>query len=802
MPFLRFSKSSSIRPLLGLVAIACAAGDVRAGESELSDLARAEVNRRANASAEAQQLLIKGDEAYEAGRYAEATEAYRGAVDLLPDNAPVVADQREAALQRFSQASVERARELRRLGDLEGANRALDAVLEDTVAPDDAAALSMREQLEDPIRTNPASSKEHSSDIEEVRLLLYKAQGAFDLGKYDQAHAVYEDVLRVDPYNSAARRGMERVAAARSLYHKAAYDQTRSDMLAMVDSQWETSVPPEVPLRVGGDFSGGGGVVDYIDKLESLTVPIVALEDVTLPEAVDFLRAQSIQLDSGEPDPAQRGINFVIDVGGPDSEIGKEIRSRAFSLSLRGATLSQLVDYVAKSTGTEAVRQPFAIVFRPVGADLGDLVARTYRVPPDFLTSSVFDEEGAQQANLDPFAPEQENEGLLARRLTAEEKLKKLGVPFPEGASAAFYSSSSTLQVRNTPVNHSLVEQIVETIANEEPTSVVVEVKLIRTQQEILEELGFDWVLAPFGLSANSTFLSGGTQGNGGDLGDVPIFPPVAFDGRPVTAGNRSGNSAISSNAIDQAILGRNAVSPDLRAPGILGLNGVFGDGQVAVLMRGLNQKTGTDLAAVPTVTTRSGQQASIEIMREFIYPTEYEPPELPNSVGTNAEGIYPVTPATPTAFEMRRVGVTLEVLPTASQDKSHVDISLKPEFTDFDGFVNYGSPILGGGGALGLGGLLGATEPQLITENAILMPVFSKSGTETALTVADGATIVIGGLLEERNENVEDKVPVLGDVPVVGRLFQTKSTAPVRRAIIFLVKVRVVDAAGRPFNP
>ena len=134
------------------------------------------------------------------------------------------------------------------------------------------------------------------------------------------------------------------------------------------------------------------------------------------------------------------------------------------------------------------------------------------------------------------------------------------------------------------------------------------------------------------------------------------------------------------------------------------------------------------------------------------------------------------------------------------------MDINLKPDFTDFDGFINYGTPILAGQtttvnpGAFALGNLFG-TRDQVITPNEILMPVFSHIGTETSLTIADNHTVVIGGLLEERTERVEDKTPVLGGIPVVGRLFQSQASRPVKTAIILLVKVRVVDAAGRPFH-
>jgi general secretion pathway protein D len=794
------------------------------GQSSGSDLVQAELQRRAAAVDEARVLLEKGDEAYEGGRYAEAVEAYRGAVDLIPANAPVLAEQRAAAVERLAQASVERSKELRRAGDLGKAEEVIEAVLAENVAPDHPAALMEQEHLLDPHRTNPASTPELTRDIDQVRQLLYKAQGAYDLGNFDEAHGRYEEVLRIDATNAAARRGMERVAAARSSYARAAYDQTRNEMLSQVDEAWEIQVPPTLDA-VSPD---GGNVrmqpqADYLDKVVSMTIPAMVLDDVNIVEALDFLRAQAIDLDSLELDPARKGVNIVLDIGGPDSDIGKKIRAIRFNINLRNIPFDQALNYVCEQTGTRRVDQPFAISIRPAGGEGEDLIARTYNVPPDFLTSGG-DAAGDAGGAVDPFSDAPAEGGLLSTRLTAEEVLKSKGVSFPEGSAATFNPGNSTLRVLNTADNQSIVEQIVEALAQSEPTSVIVNVKILKTTQENLEELGFDWLLGDFGLGGtggvpgrDAGYLTGGTQGNGGDLSDVATADLFR---RGITAGNRSGEEAILGNSID-SVLGNNDRgfgNIPARAPGALWVNGVLNNTNVTMLMRGISQKKGTDVAAVPSVTTRSGQAASVRVIRELIYPTEYEPPELPNTVGGDVlidldtgEAILPeaapspVTPATPTGFEMREVGIVLEVLPTASADKRFVDISLKPEMTDFDGFINYGSPILAGqqvGIGFGPGGIFADPTDIVITPNEILMPVFSKIGTETALTVADNATIVLGGLLEERIQNVEDKTPVLGDLPMVGRLFQSKAYSPVKTAIVIMVHVRVVDAAGRPFHP
>ena len=69
-------------------------------------------------------------------------------------------------------------------------------------------------------------------------------------------------------------------------------------------------------------------------------------------------------------------------------------------------------------------------------------------------------------------------------------------------------------------------------------------------------------------------------------------------------------------------------------APGLVSLAGVFTDPQFQLVIRALNQKKGVDLLSAPRVTTKSGQKAIIEVVREFRYPTEFQPPQIPSQVG------------------------------------------------------------------------------------------------------------------------------------------------------------------------
>ncbi len=247
--------------------------------------------------------------------------------------------------------------------------------------------------------------------------------------------------------------------------------------------------------------------------------------------------------------------------------------------------------------------------------------------------------------------------------------------------------------------------------------------KFVEISQENNDELGFDWIVSPFGLGQQHLrrrwhqrqpnrphrrrlHQPGGRHDH---RWHSRADPDANANSNVVTNGLRSGDQAVNRNNIDAILNNPNrSAQTNNVAPGIMALTGLFSDGQVQMIMRGLAQKKGTDLMTAPSVTAKSGQKATIEIIREFIYPTEYEPPELPQSVGSNGNsggiggigggggsgGSFPVTPATPTAFETRNTGVTLEIEPTIGENDFVIDLRFVPEIVEFEGFINYGSPI------------------------------------------------------------------------------------------------------------
>ena len=66
---------------------------------------------------------------------------------------------------------------------------------------------------------------------------------------------------------------------------------------------------------------------------------------------------------------------------------------------------------------------------------------------------------------------------------------------------------------------------------------------------------------------------------------------------------------------------------------------------------------------------------------------------------------------------------------------------------------------------------------------------------------VWDGNTVVIGGLMSEKITDIQDKVPILGDIPLVGRLWQSKVKQTTKKCVLMFVTVKVIDPGGQRIN-
>lgn len=785
---------------------------VKAGEGgyggSVPGIAEREISRRMARIEDARKAMEKGDELYAKGDREGALSQYRAAkeiFDVLP-NAPFIQDWRDLANLKFADCAAQVARDKAAIGDYVSARKLIDEAL--LAVPGHKAAKLFAAHLDDPDRWPQALTPEHVENVSKVTKGLVLGASSVEIGKYDDALAQYEDVLRIDPYNTAARRGMELAERKRAEYFDAARDHQRSRMLNMVNEAWEHK-PAIKGLLIENTGGGGKAPTVYLSqKMQNIIFPQVQFAGASIDEAVEFLRVKSRDLDVTETDLARKGVNIILKAGDNPS-------TASISLDLKDVPMIEALRYVTELAGMKFKVEPFAVLIVPVSETTQEQFTRIYKVPPDFETMGGSSAApAAPAAAADPFAgggAAAPASGLTVRQ-SALDILKSQGIPFPEGATAVFNKVTSQLIVKNTQPNLDLVESFVDSIIGQVTKQVYITSKFVEVTQKNTDELGFDWLLGGTGGDVN---VGGGTTGNSGvratysgSLADMVTGGAVS----PVTNGLRSGGRAIRGDSIDSLFTSSDSTA-DTVAPGVLSVAGIFTNPQFGMVLRALSQRKGVDLMSAPSVTTKGGQQATVEVVREFIYPTEFDPPQIPTNVGATTGGAagggasaIPVTPTTPTAFEMRPVGVRMEVDPVIGENGS-IDLNLLPEVTEFDGFVNYGSPIYSVQPITNpiydiFGVLIGyqtvGSQRIELTPNIINQPIFSTRKVKTSVTVWDGQTVALGGLIREDVQDVEDKLPVLGDLPFVGRLFRSEVEDHFKRNLMIFVTATLIDPAGQ----
>lgn len=786
---------------------------VRAQTQGVVGLASQEVERRSRLVADQQARLADAEDLYQAKKAQEAYDAFLSIYKALP-NVPLAAEARARALDGCLRAGTIRARELMDRGDYSAAAALLNTLDGADMAPGNRQVASLRKRMEDPDRYPPALTPGHIDRVAEVKRLLTLADSQRETGQYDAALQTFEDVLRLDPYNTAARRGMERTEQDRSRYLEAARDHARASMLNGASKLWEQPVPltkSDISGMFGGTGSvaatpsGRGGRESLTQKLETLRVERTDFTDATLDEVLEYLKVRSRDLD-----PEKKGIDFV-------NTLSRDTVLRPVSLNVRDLPMQEILRYATEMAGVTYRVEDFAVRIVSLSEGGSTIISKSYRVPPGFISSAPISPDSAGNAN-DPFGGGGAAPGaastIVVRRLGAKEFLESRGVSFPPDGGATYSPATNLLVVRTTAQNMALVDTLVDQSIGVTPKLVVVSVKMMEVNQNNLKELGFDWLVGGFG---NNIEGAGGTNGYTSPPNfltndfprqvTLPNGNQTGLGENPVTAGLRSSGDLIANQTIEDVLFG-SVTAGSRRSPGVFSVAGVLTDPQFQGVVRALDQNTGIDLLVRPEVVTKSGQKATVQVIREMIYPTEFDPPQIPTNFGQNNQinnnpnlPVVPTslppavaTPATPTAFEKRDVGVTMEVEPVVSEDGRTVDLTVTPIVTDFVGFVNYGSPIR----AVDPSGL-GA--PLEITENRIFQPIFSTKRVSTAVRVYDGSTVVLGGLLNDNTIIIDDKVPIFGDIPMVGRLFRSKVKQRRVRNMVFFVTCKVIDPGGNRIN-
>jgi len=624
-------------------------------------------------------------------------------------------------------------------------------------------AANMQEEASrgaDPFEGNPAATADLVEKTKEIKKLLSLADQFTETGQYRSARQKLDDVLRIDPYNLAARKKIEAVEQKRLLVADKRYSASRVKAMTQVTEAW---IPPP-PARVdpkqtrGTGNAGPSNSAEILQALSTIEIPEIVFNEKPLRDAVEELQRLSEQ-----NDPKKKGINFVLRLSPPAQGVDPE--TATVSLELRNVKLQTALKYLCEQIrGGEKLRydvENSAVLILPVTETGGELETRSYTLPPSLLANSVKPGEAKTPKEL----------GKLV--------LDSIGVITSMASTSAMcFSDTGKLVVRNTRNELSKVEQRIRDAQGEPPQKQFeVETKFLSFTENDVKNFTFN-----LQMNGNTSIPAPGVPG--------AIYNPASAtggtDGLRGTSGINPGGGSITAL---QSLL--DPTYPQ-DASNQIGVNAqVFGRGFAAVLQL-LQNAIGKDLVAAPRVTLADGKQSKIVISRRMYYPTTYTQPNVPNNDQGVGAGF--ILPSNPTGFEYRDIGTTLEVKGESTSIPKAVDLDFSNLMVeDFEGFVDYGVLIA----AAPLIPTSQSRTNTVIGSAPFLVPIFSKKSLQSRVRLIDGETVGMGGLISDVVQLVDDKVPMLGDIPMLGRLFRSEASQKIKSNLVIFCTLRIINPDG-----
>ncbi len=393
------------------------------------------------------------------------------------------------------------------------------------------------------------------------------------------------------------------------------------------------------------------------------------------------------------------------------------------------------------------------------------------------------------------------------------------GFQTAQGKAMFFNDRNGILLVRTTGADMNILETAVSAL-NVTPPQVVIEARFVEIPENDSKALGFDWYLGNFkmnspastnavqtvaGLRNDAQFRgdSAGVPGTNWFLGNFTMNLPAGSNG---PSGNPQDSGVPSTNPPATAVASTNETKElrgdqldwagkgvtnahNVRVTAALGsqITGVLTEPQFRGVLKALQQHAGVDVLSTPKVTTLSGRQAQIQVSEMQTVVTGIDPKAVVQP-GERPPGGTNATPFTTTQIPL---GPTLDVLPTVGADGYSIELKVIPTLTEF---LGYDQPPKDTTVAIWENG-----KPKSV---ALPLPRFRVRQMETTARVWDGQTLVLGGLTSEDVQKLKEKVPVLGDLPLVGSFFRSESQQTVKKRLLVFVTATIIDPAGNRVHP
>ncbi|MBN2145453.1 MAG: tetratricopeptide repeat protein [Candidatus Aureabacteria bacterium] len=651
----------------------------------------------------------------------------------------------------------------------------------------------------------------------------YNPQGAFQAyqrgvdfynkGNLEKAIKEFHLSMRMNPHYVPAKRFINRILC------KERESLARDEEIALkkriieVDQAW---LPPEKAdkLTIRGAVSSPEIITEAKRKMMQASKQVIPEINFTQAHLRDVLQYLSkitgvnIILDERVFETAAMPMAPGGDAGGMDAEraVMSAPLSETITISLTNIPLIEALRYILKVKGLKYRIDDYAImVSTPEGIGDEEMETRYYTLSSgiaDFTEFKLNEDAtnvGGVKAGGSSGSSSFGGLGMSSpdmEKTSVKDILMNSGVPFPPGSNVFMDRRTGTLIVHNTPENLAMVEKILD-IIDKPPFQVNIQAKFIHINQTDLDELGFEWLLmSPIRVGTHSQMNADGTQTNRMQINSNFLnsgYSPSTWGvtdefGDPINQGVFLNNALGAVAGLEDQYAG--AVSGVLtkgdQMPnyisngGILSLSGILTDPQFNMVMHALDKSGNADLLSAPQVTTVNNQQAQIELVTEIIYPGKYEVVQPVVSNGTQTTPGYTV----PADFITRDVGVILNVTPSVGADRKTITLTLIPEVSEYLRDIDWGYDLP----------VAGST---LKTHMSIKQPIFKTSNVSTTVIVNDGETIVLGGLIEEAKTKIRDKIPFLGSIPLLGRLFRHDLDETRKVNLMIFVTAKLITADG-----
>ncbi|MEN9359551.1 MAG: hypothetical protein RL095_1086 [Verrucomicrobiota bacterium] len=696
------------------------------------------------------------------------------------------------------------------LGKLDQA-KTLDPNLKATLDPQIFELKALRSRLEYAAEVGQESLAQATGAARrEADVLFQQAQILFAQRRYSEALEKLDQVFVHDNFHQEATHLKIRCSNAMREVAKLRHRNTITEMNAESDNRWLDPVNSSAAKdAVRGETHqiNINSSVGEINRVLNIVVPKIKYENESIEDVIRDLFKKSRDLD-----PEKRGLNIILNLDGgkaPVEEaavpVPEEGAAPAFdaeapapapaapaapakggsadsvTLEVDDMRLGDIIKNICNTLHYNYKIEEHAVIIAAQGVPFDDMVTRFYPIPAGVL-EVVNTREGGAEGEKDWVG-----------------YFKKLGVDFPVGAKVQYVPNVSRLVVSNSADNQILVENILKQLSVQ-AAMVSIESKMIETRFNKLDELGFSY---RYTTSTLNPTLDNPVPAVGGGAGGAAAAPEPSPNGgrdmKPYTGdalfSQNNSSTANGSGALDSGIRDVNSLAARDN-PAQLGADIVFGHQQVQAILRALDQRDSDNVMAAPKVTTVSGSTAIIRVIEEHYFPKEWEVPEIQGQM---------IVPSSPTFGEATNVGFVLEVTPQVDPDGYTIDVEIKPTMLDFIGYdVTFNQivnvPVPPGP----------TTPPEAVIIDGVLvfpmnwrfdMPILDRRSIETKVKIWDGETVMMGGLIRERVTEVDDGIPYIRHIPLIGRLFENKGTLSEKKNTIFLITTRIINSAGTPLR-